>query len=647
MKKQPAVLTAILFVLLLLAGCACAGSSQTQELKIQVSFSTHEVKALDTVKVKISLTNISGKDFAGPMTLYDPFGLQVREFGHPVLKNGETASWSGRCLISEKSIEAAAVTYKVEFAIETENGKVVNKRVNLRQAITPLQPDPTPVPTPEPKPEDFDDVLLYGVYRPNPSTGWVSVGCVDSGGNIWLAEKADVRWPARDQDVREMLRTRRGMAKYQNLIGSHSDGIVLTDTWFTRDVPDMVAAVPQPAERPRKTGINVGQEAVWGLRKNKNGGEESVLLGMAGSYMYENPSPDAQRLYLFMWRLLANNEIFNARGISYATEGVSPEGFRGIPVREFFGLAEGDLSKASVTASRPDAGGRPAEEELSPQEIEKIRELAERGMVILKENARQMPRDVLTCTFTDEQGKELGQIRLFTQTVESEEGGEPVLRTLAVAEDGMYRTVLAPRPVDTLTKKELRMMTVRIEGVDYIVGKSTPRDLIRHGWTCFPEWTGAFTFEDPEMNNTIEVETIGHSLDEPIVHISCQFAGDLDIEYCGFDGIPDPKNPDDPDWGYYTDEPYEGIQGGQVHDTEEAPDQAAEYDPDDDYAWEKQWIALTEWIHDVLGAGQDTSSPGTSVCIPLSDGRYLYLYSNSSPVSITLSEYGPESSVLW
>ena len=73
----------------------------------------------------------------------------------------------------------------------------------------------------------------------------------------------------------------------------------------------------------------------------------------------------------------------------------------------------------------------------------------------------------------------------------------------------------------------------------------------------------------------------------------------------------------------------------------------APYDPEtdrgpEDFDWQKQWIALTEWVMDVIGAGQDTSDPGTSVRVKLSDGRFLYLYSANSPVAISLSEYGPE-----
>lgn len=629
MKKRLTVLAAILLVLLVWAGCACAGKGKTEDLEISVAFSEVEVRAGDSVRVKISLTNISGKDFAEGMKLYDPAGLRIRRFGEPVLKNGETVTWTGRWTILQKNIEEAKVTYIVEFGVENADGEIMKKRVNLRQSITPLEPEPTP----EPGPEDFDDVVLYGVYRPNPGTGTVAVGCVDSGGNVWLAEQADVPWPAADEDIRDMLRIRRGMKKHSNLIGDEADGTLMNGAWFSTDVPGMLAAVPQPEEKPRKTGIDVGQEGVWGLRKNENGEEESVLLGMAGSYVYENPSPDAQRLYLFMWRLLVNDEVFNARGFGYAAEDVSPAGFRGIPVREFYGFAEGDLSRSSVRAVWEDAEDGPEEKELTPEETEELRALAERGMVIRRENAWIMPEDTLTCTFTDEQGKELGRIRLFTYTVDTDdEEEELMLRTLAAADDGMYRTVICPRPVDTLTEEELRMMTVRIEGVDYTVGKSTPRDLISHGWNCFPEWTGIFTFEDPERENIINAGTRGDSLDEPITYLSCQSACDADILYCRFDGIIDENDPDDPDRGSFTAGPAEGPDPGS-----EEEHSASSSAP------QRQWSALTAWIYGVIGADQDASpEEGTSVCVPLSDGRYLYLYSGDSPVNISLSEYGPD-----
>lgn len=651
MKKRMILLAAALLLVLIYACSAGAESQNPRAVKIKMDLSSSRVQAGDTVHVEISITNASDSDFTEPVTLYYPNGKQITEFGEQFLKIGESASWAGDWTVAEKQLADGRITFAVRYTEPDENGAPQKIKINFSKKIAPPEPTqeptpeptPEPDPTPEPRPEDFPDVILYGVYRPNPSTGWVAVGCVDTAGDLWIVEQADVPWPCTDEGVRKMLSVRRGMKKHASLIGDTVDGTTMNDAWFATDVPAMVDAIPQPTERPRKTGIDVGQEEVRGLRKTADGKEESVLLGMDGSYMYENPSPDAQRLCLFMWRLMSLNEVFNAYGAYYGTESVAPAGFRGITVREFYGLADGDFSKASVSAVYLDAEGGPAEKQLTPEETEELRTLAERGMIIRKENRWSMPEDVLTCTFTDEQGKDLGQIRLFTYTAETNEEGENILVTLAAADDGMYQTALMPRPVDVLTEEEQRMLTVAIEGVDYIVGKSTPRDLIRNGWPCFPEIPGTLTFEDPEMNNTIVVWTAGGSLDEPIQRISCQFAYEADISWCGFDGILDPANPNDPDWGYLEDAVPDPDAADAAVDMDAGPEgiDPEDDDPEDD-DWQKHWIALSEWVDDVLGADQDTSEPGTSVCYPLSDGRYLYLYSANSPIVLSLSEYGPE-----
>ena len=632
MKKRLIVLAAALLAVLAWTCFACAEEAPSQDVKVQMALSETEVQAGDRIIVKISVTNTSGKDFKGIMTLYDPSGARVRNFSDPVLKDGESVSWSGSWKGTPKNLDNGKIIYSVRFRTEGKDGETLTKRLNFGRGITERQI----------RQEDLADVLLYAVYRPNPSTGYVAVGCVDVAGNVWLAEQADVEWPCTDNDIREMLKTRRRMRKYENAVGNTTDGTLTNDAWFATDVPAMLDAIPRPEERPRKTGIDVGVEAVYGLRKNAAGEEESVLLGMAGSYMYENPSPDAQRLYQYMWRLMTLDEIFGIYGVGYAEEKTSPQGFRGVTVREFYGLADGELGKASVSAVYLDAEGGPQEKELTPEEAEELRALAERGMIIRKENRWSMPEDVLTVTYTDEQGKELGQIKLFSYTVKTNEEGENVIATLAAAEDGMYQTALTPKPVDVLTEEELRLITVTIEGVDYVVGKSTPRDLIRNGWTCFPEIMGVFTFEDPEMNNYIEVWTAGFTLDEPIISISCQFAPGLDIEYCGFDGIPDPDNPKDPDCGSFGDGPDPDEAEPETDEGENEP----EADGDEEEGpWEKDWVSLTEWVMAVLGEGQEGMQPGDSICYPLSDGRFLYLYSNSSPIVITLSESGSGTDV--
>ena len=99
----------------------------------------------------------------------------------------------------------------------------------------------------------------------------------------------------------------------------------------------------------------------------------------------------------------------------------------------------------------------------------------------------------------------------------------------------------------------------------------------------------------------------------------------------------DPDNPKDPDRGYFGDEPDpdEGEPETDEGENEPETDEDEEEEP-----WEKDWVSLTVWVMDVLGESQEGLQPGDSVCYPLSDGRFLYLYSNSSPIVITLSESG-------
>ena len=528
MKKRLMILAVVLLAAMAWL-CPAGAESKQRDMKIGMILSSTTVSEGETIRVQITLTNTSGKDFPGPAKLFGPNGKKIKDFSEPVLKDGESVSWEGDWTVTEKQLNEGRITYTVRYPAMDENGVSRNHAKHFSKKITAAQPDT------EPAPEDFAEVLLYGVCQSDSAADRVSVGCVDTAGDVWLAEQADVEWPCTDEAIREMLKTRRQMKKYENAVNMEADGTVTGEAWFAGDVPAMLDAIPLPEEKPRETGTDAGLEAVFGLRKNAAGEEESVLLGMAGSYMYENPSPDAQRLYLYMWRLMTLDEIFSVSG-GYAAEQTSPQGFRGVPVREFYGLADGDLGKASVSAVYLDAEGGPREKELTPEEAEELRALAERGMIIRKENRWSMPEDVLTCTFTDEQGKELGQIRLFSYTVKTNEDGENVIATLAAAEDGMYQTALMPEPVDSLTEEELRMLTVTIKGVDYTVGKSTPRDLIRSGWNCFPELIGAFTFENPETDSTIEVRTAGCSLDEPIISISCEEDGVIGVPGAGQEG---------------------------------------------------------------------------------------------------------------
>ena len=94
MKKKWMLLAAVLILLLSWMSASSAESSALQDLRIGMGFSPTKVRPGDSVSVTITISNISGKDFTDPMTLHDPKGVRIEEFGNPVLKDGDVAVWS-------------------------------------------------------------------------------------------------------------------------------------------------------------------------------------------------------------------------------------------------------------------------------------------------------------------------------------------------------------------------------------------------------------------------------------------------------------------------------------------------------------------------------------------------------------------------
>ena len=69
MKKRMILLAAALLLALVCACSAGAESQSPQALKIKMNLSSFRVQAGDTIRVEISVTNISGSDFTEPATL--------------------------------------------------------------------------------------------------------------------------------------------------------------------------------------------------------------------------------------------------------------------------------------------------------------------------------------------------------------------------------------------------------------------------------------------------------------------------------------------------------------------------------------------------------------------------------------------------
>ena len=635
MKKRFLLLLILLLILAAGASAARAATGQSGSgMKVSMSFSSSRVEAGETIQVDIRLTNHTGEET--PVGLFYPGKKRIQEFGEPILQEGEEISWSGNWIVTEEQLEEGKIVFSVRFFDTNENGERIGRVINFSKKIArktaKATPKPTPEPTPEPTPlpEDLADFILYGVYRPNPGQGWVSVGALDADGNMWLAEKADVPWPATTESIVEMLREHRGMKLYENVLGEDYDGYTMDKAWL-RDLKVMVENVPVEEGSPKKTGIDIKEQAVYALRPGEDNQPESVLLGMAGSSLFENRDPGAQMMYGWMWRKLNLLEIFgSSAGFASAIE---PKGFEAVSVKEFFGLKDG-TEEAVITAEMTDCEEGLIPVEMTPEETEQIRKLARLGLVTGKRNSMNTTGGTMIYRFRDAQGNDLGRIETYeTEAVPDGWGGE-TKEVLAVANDGMYRIALRPEPIDGLTEKEQRLLTFTLNGVDYTLGKSTPRDMINNGWNCFPEWDGTLTFSDAEGYDSILVWTAGSSIDEPIKSIHAQFAGDLDISYYGFDGVADPDNEEDMDtiWrGRYLEKLI-----AEGYDVAEDEDEDNEPFPEEKYR--RNWNYMTEWLREEMGGVALDNGP--EVELALSDGRTLYMHAAASPINLSLWEAG-------
>lgn len=645
MKKMLIVLLLALLILCC-AGVTCAeGEPRKGETKVSMTFfgtgnNPPAVQAGDKLLLTIRIENTSGEEFDSPMYLFDPAHEAVPDFPNVRLKAGESVEWSGNWTVTEEQIRTKKLTYRIQYRYLDENGeskriaKNFTKKLTLKgEASSEPAPEATPEPTPEPtpRPEDRPQVFLYSVTRPNPGNGTISVACIDKAGDLWFAEKADVEYPFREKEILQLLRERRGMVLKTNLIAGILRDVSRDKEWF-RGLAVMAEIVPKADGTPVKTGVDVDQEAVYALRTDTDGNPESVLLGVSGSYVFENKDPNAQALYLFMWHTRS------AYPYGFAAEGLAPHGFETVSVREFFGLQHVDAETAVITAALTDCEEGPIEAQLTEKDREKVLALLDRGIVIGKENPWVVTGGTMCYYFHNAQGEYLGCIETYSED------------SLAVSNDGMYRLSLLPRSTENLTEEEQKLLHLKINGIDYEIGRSTPRDLIRNGWPCAIEYDGTFSFQDPEMYSTIYVNTENDGLDEPIKSISCQFAPTVPIEYGGFDGEVDPEDPNDKDTAWFI-EGYEGYRNNhpdeELEDIRYVLEHWNEEEDDEDDGWGGYWDPMQLWI-ETLGEVDEDSDNGTDVDVFLSDGHTLRIFTAASPVCLSLGDeqyirLGPEA----
>ena len=114
------------------------------------------------ITVKVSVTNHGRLPLPEPVTLYDPDGIQVEDFGRPILGPGETVTWTGTWTVTQRQIDAGAVIWYVRYAFYPENGEVQAKVVGLQRSIGMAETVASSTPSPDPAAEYEAMRAAYG-----------------------------------------------------------------------------------------------------------------------------------------------------------------------------------------------------------------------------------------------------------------------------------------------------------------------------------------------------------------------------------------------------------------------------------------------------------------------------------------------------
>lgn len=622
-------LTALLLVLVILccASAACTeGEAKKGQTVISMTFSgtgntPPAVSAGDELLLTIRIENTSGEDFADEMYLFDPAHKSVPDFPKVLLKAGEAVEWSGKWIVTEEQIRTQKLTYAIQFRFLDENGESKRITRHFSKKLTPKTETPG-----KQVPEDRPQVFLYSVTRPGTEDGTAAVACIDKAGDLWFAEKADAGYPFREEDILQLMQERRGMKRIKKLIHEPYDMIHMTAEWFEA-LSGMADTVPAAEGSLEKTGADTGELSICVLRTRQDGSPETVLLGTSGSTVFENTDPDAQFLYLFMWRTLMEQEAFFHFPWGIAAEGIAPHGAEMVSVRQFFGLEKVNADTAVITRTVK-TGGEIREEETAPEpERKKALKLLDRGVVTGKWNRYLRDGERVIYSFYSAEGECLGSLETCMD-------GE-----LATAEDGVYRLSVLPPGTEELTEEETRLLTLKISGTDYMLGKNTPRDLIRNGWACTINRYNMFMFRNGvkrstdygTIYSTVYGDTAGTGLDEPLTHLSTGLSSGIPCEYCGFDGKMDQDNPEDPD---------------TVWRNKAAEAKLAEHpewisDPENPVESTGPWEGLAFWVQSLGGVDRDPEDEEDVIELDmtLSNGYALYIRADHwSPVSLYLKD---------
>ncbi len=175
------------------------------------------------------------------------------------------------------------------------------------------------------------------------------------------------------------------------------------------------------------------------------------------------------------------------------------------------------------------------------------------------------------------------------------------------------------------SEEDLRFLTVKIDGIECVLGTTTLRDLIREnkGLRWDQDDFGLIIMNsEAYADGEVYLYTENGSLDEPVTGMNAYWAYEIPVEYYGFDGkIGDVSTDPDNLW-----------REGEYRLTEE---ELLEWADDDDFENSGLWDGMVAWMQKELHAASNSEGIW-SATVTLSNGHELTVSTHESPVGLLL-----------
>ncbi len=142
MKQR--VISVFVLLLMLLGMCQTAGaeSASTLPIKVEIELSKSQLTGPEEITVTVRVTNVTDAAFTSPVSLEDPNGQLIDEFGTPLLEAGASASWTGTWAVTQAELDAGRITFRVRYPVTDENGIVSNARSSFAKLLTLVAAEP-------------------------------------------------------------------------------------------------------------------------------------------------------------------------------------------------------------------------------------------------------------------------------------------------------------------------------------------------------------------------------------------------------------------------------------------------------------------------------------------------------------------------